>query len=271
MNTAQHIFRIKAYLRHLLTSWNTGGEGVHSPTLFYIVRMVMYDDNAYYAYPRIEQQRAALLRSTTVLQQTDYGTGAGSSSPQTVTRSVADIARTHLESPKVGQLLFRLVNHLTSVRQQPLTIVELGTSLGITTAYLASPSPKNVVQTYEGAEEVLEVAMNVWRTLGLTNIEPVPGNIDRTLAGHQPKSVDLAYIDANHTCEATLRYFRQLLGAVKQHSIVVVDDIHHSPQMEHAWQAIQQTEQVTSTIDCYDVGLVFFNKHYIRKHYKMRI
>ena len=231
----------------------------------------MYDDNAYYAYPHIEQQRAALLRSTTEVQQTDYGTGGGGSSPRVVTRKVADIARTHLESPKVGQLLFRLVNYLTSTQQRPLTIVELGTSLGVTTAYLASPSPKNTVQTYEGAGEVLDVAMKVWRTLELQNIEPVVGNIDQTLADHQPKSVDIAYIDANHTCEATLRYFRQLLGAVKPHSIVVVDDIHHSPEMEQAWQAIQQTEQVTSTIDCYSVGLVFFNKHYIRKHYRMRI
>ena len=88
---------------------------------------------------------------------------------------------------------------------------------------------------------------------------------------HMPKSVDVAYIDANHTYEATTRYFRQLLPAAKQHSIYVIDDIHHSPQMEQAWQEIQQMEQVTSTIDCYHIGLVFFNKHYIRKHYRMRI
>lgn len=255
-----------------MLAWHTGGEGVHSPTLFNIVRMVMYDENAYYAYARIEQQRKRLLKNTATIVQKDYGTGARAyKEGVSVERVVADIARTHVESPETGQLLFRLVNYLTSTRQEPLTIVELGTSLGITTAYLASPSAKNSVQTYEGAEELAEEAEDVWRRLELTNIETVIGNIDDTLGKHCPKRIDLAYIDANHTYDATLRYFRQLLPAAKPHSIFVIDDIHHSPEMERAWQEIQRAEQVTSTIDCYTFGLVFFNRHYIKKHYRMRV
>ena len=233
----------------------------------------MCDDNAYYAYPKIEQQRKRLLQTTAVVNHTDYGTGARAKGAEATdqTRRVADIARLHLESPSIGQLLFRLVNYLTGVSQEPLTIVELGTSLGITTAYLAAPSERNTVQTYEGAEEVADVAMDVWRELGIRNIVPVIGNIDETLERYKAKKTDLAFIDANHTYEATLRYFRQLLPSAAQHSIYVIDDIHHSPEMERAWKEIQAMQQVTSTIDCYHVGLVFFNKHYIRKHYRMRI
>ena len=247
---------------------------MHSPTLFYLVRMIVYDDNAYYSFPLIEQQRARLLRSTATVQQQDYGTGAAAQpdgTPALVQRRVADIARTHLESPKIAQLLFRLVNHLTATQYPPLTIVELGTSLGITTAYLASPSERNRVLTFEGAPEIMDEAMQVWRALQLTNIEPVPGNIDDTLSAHCPERLDLAFIDANHSYEATMRYFRQLLPAAQQHSIIVVDDIYHSPQMTRAWQDIQALPQVTTTIDCYHIGIVLFNKHYLRKHYKIRI
>lgn len=265
------IFRAFTYVRHVLTAWHTGGEGVHSPTLFYMVRMVLYDDNAYYVFPRIEQQRKALLRSTTTFIQQDYGTGVSADGFTEIPRQVSCIARTHLESAKIGQLLFRIVNHLTETHRQPMTVVELGTSLGITTSYLASASPKNRVQTYEGAEGVLGVAEEVWRTLELTNIEPIMGNIDDTLPKHCPEQVDFAYMDANHTYEATLRYFRQLLPHLRNQSIVVLDDIHHSPEMERAWYEIQSMQQVTSTIDCYHIGLVFFNKHYIRKNYRMRI
>ena len=274
MSVSNALYHARSFARHQLTAWHTGGEGIHSPTLFYVVRMVVYDDNAYYAFPRIEQQRTALLRSTDMVQQVDYGTGAESQrsgTPIATLRRVADIARTHLESPKIAQLLFRLVNYLGSTLQKPLTIVELGTSLGITTAYLASPAHANIVQTYEGAQEVLDVAKHVWRELGLTNIEPVIGNINDTLPAHCPKHVDLAYVDANHTYEATLRYFNQLLPAVGEKSIVVVDDIHHSQEMERAWRAIQAEPQVTSTVDCYHAGLVFFNPHYIRKHFRIRI
>lgn len=233
----------------------------------------MYDDNAYYAFPRIEQQRAELLHSPVEVQQLDYGTGSVTSKTELPTnhRRVADIARTHLETPKIAQLLYRLVNHLGATQQRPLAIVELGTSLGITTAYLAAPSPRNSVLTFEGATEVLDVAMNVWRTLGLTNIQPIVGNIDNTLPKHCPKRIDLAFIDANHTYEATVRYFRQLLPAAGQHTIIVIDDIYHSPAMERAWRDIQAMKEVVCTIDCYHIGLVFFNKHYIRKHYRMRI
>ena len=113
--------------------------------------------------------------------------------------------------------------------------------------------------------------MQVWRELGIQNIVPVIGNIDDTLSRYKAKKTDLAFIDANHTYEATMRYFRQLLPSATQHSIYVIDDIHHSPEMERAWHEIQAMKEVTSTIDCYHVGLVFFNKHYIRKHYRMRI
>ena len=150
MAVTNALYRAGSYIRHQLTAWHTGGEGIHSPTLFYLVRMILYDDNAYYAYTRIEQQRAALLQSTATVQQVDYGTG--SEVPQTGTpiatlRRVADIARTHLETPKIAQLLYRLVNYLGSVEQKPLTVVELGTSFGITTACLASPSARNTVLT----------------------------------------------------------------------------------------------------------------------------
>ena len=247
---------------------------MHSPSLFYLVRMIVYDDNAYYAFPLIEQQRARLLRSAATLQQQDYGTGATAlpdGTPPLIQRRVADIARTHLESPKVAQLLFRFVNYLSTTQQQPLTIVELGSSLGVTTAYLAAPSARNRVLTFEGAPEILDEAMQVWRELHLTNIEPVLGNINDTLPANCPERIDLAFIDANHSYEATMRYFRQLLPAMQQRGIVVLDDIYHSPEMTRVWQDIQSLPQVTTTIDCYHIGIVLFNPYYLRKHYKIRI
>ena len=232
--------------------------------------MIVYDDNAYYAFAPIEQQRQRLLSCHNMISQTDYGTGA-CGTPAAIERRVSDIARTHLEKPEIAQLLFRTVNYLTEQQKKPLTIVELGTSLGITTAYLASPDEQNSVLTYEGASEVAKIAAGVWKNLVLTNIRQVTGNIDETLAPTCPGQVDIAYLDANHTCEATLRYFRQLLPAAQQHSIYIVDDIHHSPEMQQAWQTIQAMEEVTSTLDLYHIGIVLFNPHLMKKHYRLRI
>ena len=238
----------------------------------------MYDDNTYYAFEPIEQQRQRLLHCDDTIKQTDFGTGAAglngtneSHDKAIIPRRVSDIARTHLEKPAIAQLLFRTVNYLSEEQRAPLTIVELGTSLGITTAYLASPAERNKVLTFEGAPEVARLAAGVWKNLVLTNIQSVLGNIDETLPQYCPDRVDLAFIDANHTREATLRYFKQLLPAAQPHSMFVIDDIYHSPDMQQAWREIQQMREVTSTLDLYHIGIVLFNPHLMKKHYRLKL
>jgi len=40
--------------------------------------------------------------------------------------------------------------------------------------------------------------------------------------------------------------------------------------MEYAWKTIKQHPRVTSTIDLFELGIVFFNEDLHRKNYKMR-
>ncbi|MEJ7676871.1 MAG: hypothetical protein WKG06_03140 [Segetibacter sp.] len=49
--------------------------------------------------------------------------------------------------------MFRIVNYY-----QANNIIELGTSLGITTSYLASANLKGNVYTFEGAKQVAAIA-----------------------------------------------------------------------------------------------------------------
>lgn len=259
-------------MKHQLWSWNTGGEGIHSPYLFYLVRMLIYDDNRYYCWQDIERCRRELLRSNETIEVTDYGTGKAAGTR----RRVADIAKNCLERPQVAQILFRLVGYLGHVEQKPLRIVELGTSLGITTAYLAMADSNNSVETYEGCQQLAAIAQTTWHKLGIKNIHPVIGNIDDTLYSsaqrtHTRESIDIAYLDANHTKEATLRYFDRLAEEKNDHSIFVLDDIHYSREMAEAWHLICQRPDVTTTMDLYHAGLVFFDKHYLKRHYKLRI
>ena len=54
-------------------------------------------------------------------------------------------------------------------------------------------------------------------------------------------------------------------------SVMIVDDIHYNEEMERAWREICEDERVTSTMDLYQMGLVFFDKNYWRKNYKIRL
>ncbi len=272
------IHQIGAFVRHFLTAWNTSGEAIHSPYLFRLVRFVLRDENAYYCFRDIERRREFLLACEDSLDVVDYGS-AGSPEGLHVQRRVCDIAKNHLERARVGQVLFRIVNFLHEEEKRPLQILELGTSLGITTAYLASPDSRNKVVTMEGSEAVLRVAQGVWKMLKLENIEWIQGNIDDTLyniysvqsSEAKDERIDLAYVDANHTYEATMRYADFLLNRLTEKGILVLDDIHYSEQMERAWRELKADPRVTTSMDLYHVGLLFVDTHYLKRHYRIRI
>lgn len=273
MNISDATYRVISWLKHCAKAWNTGGEGIHSPYLFEWVRMVMYDTHSYYVWRDIEKRREAMLRAPKVIDYVDYGTGGekGAHSRQLVSA----IAKTSLEPRKYGELLFRLVNWLGHQAREEgregLSIVELGTSLGITTAYLASADSRDRVTTFEGCPDVAEMARLNWHKLGLMNIECVVGNIDDTLPLHQAGRLDIAFIDANHTYEATIRYFDMLTRHVGRKTVIVVDDIHYSREMGKAWQDICSRTDVACTMDLQKMGLVFFDPDYLHKHYTLRL
>ncbi len=239
---------------------------MHSPFVFDFITKVMNDKRPYYCYETIEKLRSQLKQDNTVLTIEDFGAGSRVASHHQ--RTVSSIAHAALKPRKFSQLFFRMVNYY-----QPQQVLELGTSLGITSAYMASAQPGAKVTTMEGAKEVAAVAKKNFKLLGLTNIQVIEGNFDNTL----PKvlqgmpGVDLAFVDGNHRKEPTLQYFQQLLAKSHEHTILIFDDIHWSADMEEAWAEIQSHPSVTLTIDLFFIGIVFLRKEQmVKQHFVVR-
>lgn len=248
------------YLHYLLTASNGKGHGVHSPFVFNFIRFVLNDENQYYAYDSIESLRKKLLSDEQLIQVLDLG--AGSSNTSSNERKLKDIARWTLKPAKYAQLLFRLINYY-----QPKNTLELGTSLGITTAYLAAANKSRGVYTLEGAPAIAAIAKQHFNQLYLTNIEQITGNFNDTL---QPllkrlQTVEFVFVDGNHRKEPTLQYFTWLLPHLTDNTIIVFDDIHWSAEMEAAWKEIIQHPSVTCSIDLFFVGIVLFRKEFKEK------
>lgn len=268
-------YRVMADLWHRLTAWNTGGEGIHSPNLFYVVRHLLYDKNGYYAWSTIEGRRQAMLRAPKTVHVVDYGTGGKAAGAES-DKLVMHIAQTSLASRRQGELLFRLLVYLSEKQKtsrRGLHVVELGTSLGITTAYLAMADVRNRIVTFEGSPDLVAMAQFNWQKLGIDNVRAIVGNIDDTLpqfvCGTQDR-LDLVFMDANHTYEATVDYFNRLLPLCGDETIVAVDDIRYSRVMNKAWRQLCQHERVSAALDLGKMGLLFFNP-YLDKHiYKLR-
>ncbi len=255
-------FRLGSYARFLLRSRNTMGYGIHSPYLFYIARAILPETAAYYCFKDVERIRGELLRDKTEVSVEDFGVGGVGK------RQVAKVAKVALKSSTEAQALFRLVNLVKAE-----TVVELGTSLGVTTAYLALPNKGAKVWTFEGSKALLGIAKQNWKRLGIENIESVQGNIDETLVREAEKwgVVDFAFLDANHRKEATLRYFDVLAKHAGEKSIFAVDDIRYSREMWEAWEEIEKREDVSARMDRGTMGLVFFDKHFPKQTFRIRL
>ena len=260
------------YFQYFVTASNGKGHGIHSPFVFDFLSNVLNDQSIYPYYDLIENLRYELLHDRSMLEAADFG--AGSAVSQSKKRTVASIAKHSAKSRKMGQLLFRISRFF-----QPDTILELGTSLGLSTAYLASGNPLASVITLEGAAAIASKAEQNLAGLQLSNVELVTGNFDHSLpvilsslqSSAHPRRIDLAFIDGNHRKEPSLRYFDLLVPSMSDASLIIFDDIHWSLEMEEAWIAIKKDSRVLLSIDLFFLGLVFFRSEFkVPQHFTIR-
>jgi len=246
------LYRLKSFRLH----------GIHSPFVFDLYQQVICHNGHYAAYNTVEKLRRTLKRNHKKIEVTDWG--AGSRTNALIHRRISELARVSAKPSRYAQLLFRLINYF-----QPDIMVELGTSLGITTAYLASARKNGKIFTFEGCSNITQLAQRNFNHLGLSNITLVPGNMDQTLAAKIVKlpQVDFVYFDGNHRYEPTMRYFNICLQKHTENSIFVFDDIYWSREMEKAWLEICSHSAVTLSIDLFQMGFVFFRKKQPKQHF----
>lgn len=255
---------IKDYLLHRLTAKTR--HGTHSPFVYKLADEVIYNKRQFAQYNIIEAQRKKLLQDDTMIQVTDLG--AGSHLNKDRTKKVKEIAKNALKSPALAQLIHRLAKF-----SDPKSVIELGTCLGITSAYLSTAAPDASVITIEGCPQTAAVAKQNFEDLKLNNIRLEVGNFDHILPGilAEQQQLDFVYIDGNHRKDATLNYFNWCLPKVHENTMLIFDDIYWSAGMKEAWSAIKAHPQVTVTIDLFWIGLVFFKKGQAREDFKLKV
>ena len=271
------------YLHYYFTAANGKGHGIHSPFVFDFILHVLNDRVAYPDYAAVEGLRKRLRGDGTLLEIEDLGAGSAWKAPRQ--RSVGDITRRAAKPAKLGQLLYRVARYY-----RPARVVELGTSLGFSTAYLAAGvraafdgegmrgedvgaeagfgdgvkgEDAGRVWSIEGSGQVAAAAERNLELLGVS-AKVVVGNFDLVLPGvlEEMGGVDMAFVDGNHRKDPTLAYFNQLMERAKGPAVLIFDDIHWSEEMEEAWGVIKSDPRVYLTIDLFFIGLVFLREEF---------
>lgn len=199
----------------------------------------------------IEHLRQSLKNDKTLVPYFDLG--APSKHSLNLQRSIAAICKSSAQPAKYARLLYRVASQINAKN-----ILELGTSLGISTAYLAQSAAH--VFTIEGHKSIANIAKKNFSSLAITNISQRVGYFDHILPEvlAEMQHIDLVYIDGNHQYEPTLHYFEMIKPFLNKKSIVILDDIYWSHEMARAWEKIKADPMTTCSIDIFKLGFVFF-------------
>ncbi|HZX72857.1 MAG TPA: class I SAM-dependent methyltransferase [Cyclobacteriaceae bacterium] len=253
------LHHISAYVSHWLNVVNE--HSIHSPFFYDFYTKVVKGKSDLSRFSDVEKLRDSLLHNSTEVIVNDLG--AGSKILKKDKQTLEDIAATCLNSEEFTLLFNRILHYIEAKR-----VVELGTSLGITTLYLAKKKDCHVT-TFEGSHSLINVALTNFEYLDVKNIDLIEGNIDHTLSDflQNPAKIHFVLMDANHQYEPTLRYFNLLTRRMADKGIIVVDDIHWSADMQRAWKELCQHELVYGSVDLFRCGLLFFDPTMTKQHY----
>jgi predicted O-methyltransferase YrrM len=255
------IKRVLSYITFLLKSHSTVGHGVHSPFVYRLVTEVL-SRKSNSDLQIVENLRKELSKDCRKINILDFGTGKKHNS-----LFVKQILKRAASSPRKCRLLYSLVNDI-----KPVTILELGTSLGIGTTAMTIASPVSEVFTIEGSEEITAVAKEYFQNLRLKKIQFKIGTFDEwlpVLITHL-KNPFLVYIDGNHRKGPAINYFDQVIEKAESNSCIVIDDIRWSSEMENAWKTICENPKSTLCIDLFDIGIVYYIENTQKTIYNVR-
>jgi predicted O-methyltransferase YrrM len=250
------------YLQYLFTASNGRGHGIHSPFIFDFVQQILMPSR----HQKNDFQEIEIIRkkyqkdNQTFIQVEDLG--AGSFSKAGSKRSVAQIAKGAAKHPKFARVLHHMIKYY-----QVSSVLELGTSLGLTTRYLSLSGSQVEVHTIEGAPGIAAFTSQAFANEGISNVQIHVGDFKNELSKvlRQMKGRKLVFFDGNHQYEPTKCYFEQVLSTCQEDDILVFDDIHWSSGMEKAWQEIKKNERVSCSVDLFFIGIVFLRKEFKEK------
>lgn len=261
---------LRDYLRWYITSNNR--HGIHSPFMYKFLDQCLYAGEDKSIFDDIESQRIRLVKSRQIITYRDLGAGTRKGvvkSPEGLTsQSVGQIARNSLQPPKYTRLFYRMARYFKFNN-----ILEMGTSFGITTAYLSRAVHQGgKIQTIEGAAPIADIAGEVFNNLDCSNITQYRGNfsdlLPRVAIEHGPW--DMIFLDGDHNGHAVSNYFSFLVKHISSNGVLIVDDIRWSPSMWEAWNDIKKHPEVKVTVDLFYMGLVFFHSCLSHEHFSMR-
>lgn len=209
--------------------------------------------------------RKELLSENTFIHHSDFG--AGSKIIKTSTTQIKNIARYSTKNFREASLIAKLLDFL-NVK----SVVELGTSFGLTTLLINKITSETYIHTIEGSPEIGTYASNLFSKSGNQNIRLYIEAFETALPKilKSIETIDAFIFDGNHKYQPTISYFQSALAKSNLNTVFIFDDIRWSDEMYRAWKEITNHPKTSLKIDLFNMGIVFCNPEFENKKVHMK-
>lgn len=270
-----NLYQVTAFVRHLLASSSTAGHGVHSPYIYEFLTKTVRNESNPDIVSRVERLRHEMLSDPRTIRVTDLGAGpAGGAGGK---RRVSEIAASASLPARQVALLSRIAE---SIRNNSVfkgeqnkngIILELGTSLGISTLALSLAAPERQVVTVEGCPVLAGIAGENLRKHAATNTRVINMEFSQALATlrHRGTRVSMAFIDGNHRAEALIQY-TETLKSLGEEMIIVADDINLNREMYNAWCSLTKSGIASASMETFRFGILICINNITPGRYRIR-
>ncbi len=232
--------------------------GTHSPFIYALIENCIYQQK-----PLPEREICLFFESLKTNNELISGADFGNGGRQ-VTRSISHYAKTSSMLDFQANLLYRLVAYL-----KPQSILELGTNIGKSGAYMASANRDSRMITIDANEGLNRLAAKHFQHLDLTHVECRAQTFE-AFFNENNDSFDFIFLDGNHHYEPTVEYFKSLKTKVNSGGALVFHDIYYNVGMKKAWAEIKKDQDVSVSLDLFFFGIVWFGKNQAKEDFKIR-
>lgn len=159
---------------------------------------------------------------------------------------------------KTHRLLLKIVNYF-NVK----TILELGSGSGINTLYMTVTASDIECLSVEQSPVKYDRAQhlyNEWNRNILQSKEQFP-----IINGKK----DCIFVDLKNYKAAHNELIVYLLSLIHKDSIIIIDGIRTNRKLQMLWKMLVQQDDVIVSLDLFHVGILFFDKKYYKRNYKL--
>lgn len=254
--------RVIQAVEYIKYRWNAKKRhGIHSPFVYDLMDRCLRIPIKHAHRSLLKTLSKTFSSSKEAITIQDFGVGSQKMGNQ---RKISSILKYSSSTGKYGQLLYRIAQHYS-----PKHILELGTSLGIGTHYLALGAKDSVVTTVEGCPQTHEIAN---RSLSsLPNVNSIQGTFDQFFDQLATNTLfDIVFIDGHHDGTALLHYLERLKAYTHDETLFVLDDIRWSDSMFTAWNEVISSSDYHLTLDFFRLGIVLRKETKEKEHFVLR-